>query len=120
MAMRMRLLQGSILTLLIMGALSCFGQFNSDLQGTVQDNSGAAVAGATVTLKDLDTGVTQSRQTAGNGEYRFPSLSPGRYKVDRCDGADVSWEIPLAEKRLHGKVSSRIGAYTLVQVSKQS
>jgi len=52
-----------------------------DIAGNVTDPSGAVVAGATVTLKSLDTGATQTTQTNQSGEYRFTLLKPGRYSV---------------------------------------
>ena len=103
MAMRLRLLQGSILALLIISALNCAGQFSSGLQGTVGDKSGAAVAGAMVTLQNLDTGVVQTRQATANGEYRFPSLPPGKYRVSATaksfDKAEVDFILSTGENR---------------------
>src|SRR5579884_772847 len=49
--------------------------------GTVTDPSGAAVPNATVTLKNNDTGATQSTTTTGTGAYRFALLNPGSYSV---------------------------------------
>ncbi len=49
--------------------------------GNVKDSTGAAVAGATVTLTNLDT--TQSRESVSNegGSYDFSTLLPGRYEM---------------------------------------
>ncbi len=49
--------------------------------GTVTDPSDAAVPGATVTLKNNDTGGTQSTTTTSTGAYRFALLNPGNYSV---------------------------------------
>jgi hypothetical protein len=54
---------------------------SGDISGTISDPTGAVVPGATVTLKSLDTGSTQSVKTDGNGVYRFSLLKPGRYSV---------------------------------------
>ena len=48
-----------------------------DVTGTVTDPSGAAVPNATVTLKNTETGATQTRTTNCQGLYRFPLLNPG-------------------------------------------
>ncbi len=51
------------------------------ITGTITDPSGAAVAKATVTLKNVDTGQTLTTQTNGTGAYRFSLLNPGNYDV---------------------------------------
>jgi hypothetical protein len=58
-----------------------FGQFGSSIQGTVTDPSGAVVAGATLQLKSLDTGVVRSSNAGPDGVYHFVSLGPGRYET---------------------------------------
>jgi hypothetical protein len=52
-----------------------------DIAGIVRDQSGAVVPGASVTVKSLDTGATQTGATGQNGEYRFRLLKPGTYQV---------------------------------------
>lgn len=52
-----------------------------DVAGTITDPSGAAVQGATVTLKNTATGVTTTATSNGTGAYRFPFLNPGTYTV---------------------------------------
>ncbi|MBV9437201.1 MAG: TonB-dependent receptor, partial [Acidobacteria bacterium] len=52
-----------------------------DITGTVTDPSGAIVPNATVNLKSVDTGTTQSTTTNASGFYRFALLKPGRYQV---------------------------------------
>ena len=49
--------------------------------GTVTDPSGAAVPEANVTLKNNDTGATQSTTSTSSGGYRFALLNPGSYSV---------------------------------------
>jgi outer membrane receptor protein involved in Fe transport len=46
------------------------------LQGTVQDSSGAVIAGATVTAKDVSLGVTRTEVTDSNGHYILAALPP--------------------------------------------
>lgn len=63
-------------------AISAYGQSNSgNIQGTVTDPSGAAVVGAKVTSRNLDTGVIASGDTTGAGLYSLPNLAPGNYSV---------------------------------------
>jgi hypothetical protein len=54
---------------------------NAQITGLVKDSSGAIIPGATVTARNVDTGLTRTAVTEGSGEYRLPSLPPGRYSV---------------------------------------
>jgi hypothetical protein len=54
---------------------------SGDIAGTVTDPSGAAVPGATVTLKNAATGATQTSSSNATGAYRFALLNPGTYSV---------------------------------------
>jgi len=54
---------------------------NGTIEGTITDQSGAAMPGVTVTVSNLDTG--DSRVVVSNeaGVYRAPLLPLGRYRV---------------------------------------
>ena len=54
---------------------------NGSIQGTVSDPNGGAVAGASVTARNLDTGLTHATSTTDAGIYSLPNLPPGRYSV---------------------------------------
>src|ERR1700686_21393 len=49
--------------------------------GTVTDQSGGVVSGATVTIVDIDRGVTKTLVSNDVGEYSAPTLQAGNYKV---------------------------------------
>jgi uncharacterized surface anchored protein len=66
---------------LVLGASLCYGQFTSNVQGVVQDPSGAVVAKATVKLVNTGTQITRDTTSDENGNFRFLSLAPGAYKV---------------------------------------
>ena len=51
------------------------------IAGTVHDSSGATVAGATVTVRNLQTGLTRTLTTGRDGRFSAPSLPVGRYSV---------------------------------------
>ncbi len=51
------------------------------IEGTVTEASGRVVAGATVRVLAVDTGLTHDQRTNGAGYYRFPGLAVGRYQV---------------------------------------
>lgn len=51
------------------------------IQGTAVDQSGAAVVGAAVEAKNLDTNLTKTQNTDESGHFVFLLLPPGRYTV---------------------------------------
>lgn len=55
--------------------------FRGTILGAVTDTSGAAVAGATVTVHNQDTGVDRATQTTADGSYLVPELPVGNYTV---------------------------------------
>src|SRR5205807_4289204 len=59
--------------LLVLGAV-CYAGVSASIPGTVRDPSGAAVAGATVTASNTDTGISQSQKTNSAGFYSFQTL----------------------------------------------
>jgi hypothetical protein len=54
---------------------------NGGIQGTITDPSGAAVSGASVTGRNMDTGLSFTTTTTDAGIYSLPNLPPGRYSV---------------------------------------
>ena len=51
------------------------------LQGRVSDSTGAVVPGATVEVANVATGVAISTTSNEEGNYRFPGIPPGVYRV---------------------------------------
>ncbi|HEU0140883.1 MAG TPA: carboxypeptidase-like regulatory domain-containing protein, partial [Bryobacteraceae bacterium] len=49
--------------------------------GTVEDQTGALVSGASVTMTNTSTGLVREDKTGANGRYSFTNLLPGRYDV---------------------------------------
>ena len=52
------------------------------LTGTVKDEKGAVVAGATVTVTNIGTNASRTVQTSGEGAFEIPQLVPGVYKLE--------------------------------------
>ena len=52
----------------------------ADLSGTVTDPSGAVVAGATVTAKNIGTNAARTVVSGPDGDYQFIGLPPGEYE----------------------------------------
>lgn len=72
-----------LFALLVVGLSSsiCLAQYSSSVQGVISDSSGAVIAGASIELRNLDTGIKLSTTTSSSGNYGFTSLPPGRYVV---------------------------------------
>ena len=51
------------------------------LVGTVTDETGAAVPGATVTVTQVETNLSRSAVTSETGSYNVPNLLPGTYEI---------------------------------------
>src|ERR1700693_2462337 len=51
------------------------------LLGTVMDQSGGVIAGATVTVTDVQKNVSRTLTTDSAGEYVAPNLDPDTYSV---------------------------------------
>ncbi len=63
-------------------SVPAFSQGNlGRIMGTVTDQSGGVVAGATVTVVDVARGITRTLTTDDAGEYNAPNLTPGAFTV---------------------------------------
>ena len=70
------------------------------ISGTIKDPSGAAIAKATVTLVNVNTGVSQTTTADGRGAYTFPVLPVGSY-VHRSEPARLPALSPLRNCARH-------------------
>jgi outer membrane receptor for ferrienterochelin and colicin len=79
---RQYLIASVLLTLLIALTASAQSQITTGtIRGTVQDATGAVVAGANVDIRNLETNITRSLTTDEEGRFNAPQLTPGRYSV---------------------------------------
>jgi hypothetical protein len=63
-------------------SLSAVGQSTAGrVLGSVTDQSGASVAGATVVITDTQRGTSRTLVTDASGDYVAPDLIPGTYKI---------------------------------------
>ena len=79
---RLPLWVGILFVLASLGCLQCLGQSTySEILGAVTDPSGAAVAGAKVVVKSLDTNIPSPTTTDAEGRFRVRQLLLGNYEV---------------------------------------
>jgi hypothetical protein len=72
---------GRVVALLVL-CLPAFSQGSfGRITGTVTDQSGGVIAGATVTVIDTERGVNRTLTTDDAGEYNAPNLTAGNYTV---------------------------------------
>jgi hypothetical protein len=71
----------ALLCLSLVMASRVSAQTLSGINGTVTDSSGAAVAGATVTVTNVDTNVSKTAKSTSAGTYYVTDLIPGTYTV---------------------------------------
>lgn len=72
----------SIASLVLIAHTSALAQTTTaTLQGTVADDQGLVLPGATATISNVETGFTRTVTTDERGWYRVPALPPGRYAL---------------------------------------
>ena len=73
---------GATAFLFLLFAATARAQLTSGtITGTVQDQSSAAVPSASVTVKNVETGVARATVSGPTGRYEVPNLQPGAYEV---------------------------------------
>src|ERR1039458_34056 len=71
-----------MLVFVLLAAVTLSAQtFRGTILGTVTDPSGAVVAGAKVTVKNVGTGLERTTETSADGSYALSELPIGTYTV---------------------------------------
>src|SRR5258708_11265284 len=72
-----------LLLLVSLAANSALAQLETaTVSGQVADPSGLSITGAQIQLVDIDRDTTTSARTNPSGLYTFPSVRPGRYRME--------------------------------------
>ena len=88
------------------------------ITGTVTDASGAVVAGATVTLTDVDTNVAIKTTTNGDGDYVAPGLTVDTYTVTFSKAGFKSYSVTGVE--LHPAQTATVNGTLAVGAATQT
>ncbi|HWS86482.1 MAG TPA: carboxypeptidase regulatory-like domain-containing protein [Pyrinomonadaceae bacterium] len=70
-----------LFALLFAFALPAAAQTTGTILGTVSDEKGGAIAGATATARNVETNTTRTAQTDAEGRYRFTGMPVGGYEI---------------------------------------
>src|SRR5438477_8031784 len=106
-----------LVTLAALTALVAAAQSgNSSISGSIKDPADAAIAGATVKVTNLETGVHQETATNEVGLYRVAALVPGSYRVE----VDAVGFDHLSRGPLNVQVSQSLALDLTVQLGQQS
>jgi hypothetical protein len=68
-------------------------QLTGTLSATVYDATGAVVPGATVTLKNQDSGDVRKTTADGEGYFTFTAVQPATYSIEVSAKGFTSWEL---------------------------
>jgi len=82
----------SLLLLLALAASSVFAQGRASVRGSITDEFGAVIVGATVTLTDAN-GVKKTATSGADGGYSFTGLAPGKYSISAAAGGFATSDV---------------------------
>jgi hypothetical protein len=116
----MRLARARFLIVPILFVVACvaaMAQQNSEIVGTVTDQTGAAVPGATLVLTQTETGFVYNSTSNSTGGYSFPGLNVGTYTLKATakgfEGYTASGLTLNVSQTLAQEVKLTIGAETV-------
>ena len=71
-----------LIPILLLVCLSAWASPGGSISGRVVDPSEAVIAGASVVICNVETGVRQTTTTNSDGFYSLPPLPPGKYQIE--------------------------------------
>src|SRR5262249_7740523 len=71
-----------LLALIVTSASSASAQITAaTISGTIKDDTGGVLPGADIVARNLETGISRSTVSNGDGAFTLPGLPPGKYEV---------------------------------------
>jgi hypothetical protein len=92
---------------LVLASAACFAQSTNsgDIRGSVTDSTGALIPGVTVTVANVDTGISKDFTTNQDGLYDTSSIVVGSYRV--------TFTKEGFERLVRGPISLQVGTTTV-------
>jgi hypothetical protein len=121
-----------VVTFLLFSCAPAWAATGGSISGTITDEKGGVIPGATVTIRNLDTTVAQTTTCNGDGFYAFTNVPVGRYELEIIDPGfkpykrtglvvDVNTELRIDQELAVGEQSQEVVVSgTAVQVETQS
>jgi hypothetical protein len=100
---------GQFAILATLATLSLHAQVSSgSIAGQVTDQSKAFIASAAVTLTNEGTGASRTAKTRDDGNYVFPLVSPGMYRIQATGQGFKTYEVSGLEVQISQAVTHNI------------
>jgi len=100
--------------LLSIGILAKAQTDRATITGTVKDQAGSVLSGATITATNVETKAAFTTETNGEGVYTIPSLPVGAYKVEASHSGFKTYTrtgiLPVAGQVVTADISMTVGA----------
>lgn len=104
-----------MVTLISTAAFAQSGATGGVIEGTVTDPSGAVVPNATITAKNVSTGLARTTSTDAAGYYRIPALPVGEYEVTLEAQGFATTKISKAQLTIGQSLTLNFSAQVAVQ-----
>src|SRR5262245_41157909 len=99
-----------LLIALLLSGPPIFAQVTTaTIAGVAQDSSGAVIPGVSITVKNLDTGITRTAITDEGGRYTVPDLTLGNYEVEA--------QLPGFQTEVRSGITLTVGRSALVNIT---
>jgi Carboxypeptidase regulatory-like domain/TonB dependent receptor/TonB-dependent Receptor Plug Domain len=109
-----RVLGLALLLLVPRGVFAQARLTGADLDGSVRDESGAVMPGATITVNNTATNITRTATTNAQGHFLIPALPPGTYRV----GAELQGFTKAAHEGLVLQLGQSVSVDFTLKVAK--
>jgi hypothetical protein len=114
--LRSRLIIAASVIAVILTMTASSQTFRGGISGSVVDSNGATIAGATLQLLNVGTGLARNQETTGAGEFNFPDLQVGLYTLSVTKQGFQTRKLEKVEVAV-GKVTSLVITLTIGQTS---
>src|SRR5437867_4177070 len=100
-----------LISLIFLSGIAVSAQVTTaTIAGVVQDASGAVIPGVSITIKNVETGVTRTATSDEGGRYTVPELTLGDYEVQA--------QLPGFQTEVRSGITLTVGRVALVNIAR--